>query len=202
MSTFQSPHLLSALSLLLAATGCVHMGDAMQVRLDWRPTDARLDVTADELAAFNGQSVTIEPGTDQLEGNEIGQNIENKDLPRPVTTDDHVGEFVARHFEQALKASSVKVVPSGGTRVMTINVTKFFVDEEQTYRSHVSLTVTLKDGSGATLWSGTVLGESHNHGSSYNADAYLQSLSDGTLAAASQLLRNPEFQAGLRGKPQ
>lgn len=187
-------------SLLVAsAIGCVHP-TSMQIPLTWTPTNSTHEVAASALDAFHGKSVAVALGSDLRPEPraKVGENREGS-TPLPVTTQDDAAKFVRDHVAEILSQNAVQVVPSGAHRILRVDLKDFFVDEQETYQGRVTLAVTLKDGSGKTLWHGSAKGTNTRWGRSFAQDNYQQSLSDSTLDAVNALLQNPEFQKAVRG---
>jgi hypothetical protein len=126
----------------------------------------------------------------------VGENIEQA-TPRPVTTADPVGAFVTQHLQQLFAQAGY---PSGGAdadRVISGEVSKFFVSEKDTYSGSVVLNVTVSDRTGKVLWQGTVWGANQTFGRSYHIDNYQQVLSDSLIDAANNLLKNAAVRDAL-----
>ncbi len=185
--------------LAAALTGCVHA--PMTLHLDWRGTDDMRDVPTATIDAFHGQRVAIVPGKDERASpNLIGRNVERHGEPVSVTTQDNVGKFLAGQLEMSLKANGIKVDPEDATRVIKLDVIDFFVEEENTYQARCTLGVTLLNGAGATLWNGTVRGESKRFGRSFDETNYKEALSNGAAEAMLSLLKTAEFLDAVKGK--
>lgn len=130
----------------------------------------------------------------------IGENREDADKPKPVTTKDDVGAWVSDNLSKALMAAGLNVVQTGGQVVLDGEVRALFSTEESLYRTDVTLRLTAKDASGKTLWSGVALGHDSHFGHSYKAENYYQNLSDGVMDALQNLLNNKDFMAAIKPK--
>jgi hypothetical protein len=186
--------LLAALSF---AVGCVH-ASSLQMPLLWSPTEsATEDVPASALTALSRQAISIvSVGMRPAQLARVGENREGAQA-RLVTTSSDVSEFVRAHIAELFTQNAVRVVPSGGTRVVKLAVKDFFVAEGNTYQGRVILDVVLEDGAGHRLWDGVVSGTNTRWGRSFNQENYEQCLTDSTIAAFKHLLAQEAFQRAM-----
>jgi hypothetical protein len=170
------------------------------VPLIWRPTTSLAKLGSLDLTDVQGAKIQVlaAPDTRQNPGF-IGQNLE-RDVPRKVTTTDDVAAFVADRARMLLIASGFKVVDSGATAVVKLEVKAFFVNETSTYQGDVRLAVTVSDPSGKLRWNGVAGGEASRFGRSYKADNYYETLSDSLIEAVFSLAQNQGFRQALAGK--
>jgi hypothetical protein len=166
------------------------------VPLRWRATsDLRLGTL--EMAQT---PIQVEPFQDARANPEaIGENREDE-VPKPVTTNDDVGAFVSRHLRDLLDKGGLKTVDSDGAVTIRGEVKQFFVRETSTYKSTVTLHLTLVGRDGQTLWSGTASGDATRFGRSYKLENYHEVLSDALVNTVSSMLQSPEFQKALSGQ--
>jgi hypothetical protein len=127
----------------------------------------------------------------------IGENREDDDKPKPVTTSDDVGVFVSTHMRDLFSQAGVKTVDTGGDVVVKGEVRQFFVRETRTYKAEVSIHLTVVGRDGTTLYSGITSGEASRFGRSYLLENYYEVLSDAVVNATSSALQNVEFQKVL-----
>lgn len=181
------------LSVSLAASSKAKLLE--HIPLEWKPTsDLRLGTTA-----MSSSTVTIGTFTDARENKEaIGENREEQE-PRPVTTTDDVGAFVGVHIRQLFDEAGIKTLDANGAVTVTGQVQKFFAREGNTYKSEVTLQLTVSDQQGKTLWKGLASGEATRFGRSYKAENYYEVLSDAVVNTVSSMLQAPEFQRALSG---
>jgi Uncharacterized lipoprotein len=165
------------------------------IPLEWKPTsDLRLGTTP-----MSASTVTIGAFTDGRDNKEaIGENREEEE-PRPVTTTDDVGAFVGVHIRQLFDEAGIKTVDGNGAITVTGEVKKFFAREGNTYKSEVTLQLSVSDPQGKTLWKGLASGEATRFGRSYKAENYYEVLSDAVVNTVSSMLQAPEFQRALSG---
>lgn len=188
---------LSVLSVLLVCLiGCAHAPVPLEgIPLDWRPTDSITEsgVTTDT------QDVKIQVGDfvdTRSDHAAIGENREDT-KPKPVTTRDDVGRFVADHLRETLQKTGMGVVDTGGKVILSGEVSDFFVAETDVYRSEVTLRITVSDATGKKLWSGVTSGTNTRFGKSYKAENYYEGLSDALVDAMQNLLQDPGFRKSL-----
>jgi uncharacterized lipoprotein YajG len=170
--------------------------DAFQIPLQWHPTDDPHDIPAFQINAFSGQSLQVAANDERPSPTLIGENREHG--ARSVVTTDSVAAYVAQNLANVLQMDGVRIVPAGGSRILSLAVAEFFVEEENTYQGSVTLRATLTNPAGKTLWQGSVRGTSHRFGRSLNVENYQETIADSTLDALRALMRNLEFQAAVK----
>ena len=188
---------LIAISVALTALGgCAQETALLNQPLAWTPTKT-LDLGVTQQVGGTPAAVRIETFSDTASDPKlVGENVEQA-TPRLVTTTDPVGDFVSQHLQQLFAQAGYR---SGGTnadRVVSGEVSKFFVREKDSYSGSVVLNLTVSDRSGKVLWQGTAWGANDTFGRSYHLDNYQQVLSDSLIDAANNLLRNPALRAAL-----
>jgi hypothetical protein len=129
----------------------------------------------------------------------IGENREDENKPKPVTTRDDVGAFVGSHMRQLFDRAGLKTVDTNGAVKIQGEVRQFFVRETSTYQSELDVHLTVLDASGKTLWSGLASGNATRFGRSYKLENYYEVLSDAVVNTVSSLLQSAEFQKALAG---
>ncbi|HET9390089.1 MAG TPA: hypothetical protein VFO44_10615 [Steroidobacteraceae bacterium] len=186
------------LVMLLAVTAVAYSKSTLleQVRLQWKPTsDLRLGTME-----MSQKPIQFETFQDVREAREaIGENREDEDKPKPVTTSDDVGAFVSTHMRQLFDQAGLKTVDSGGGVIIKGEVRRFFVRETSTYKAEVAVHVTVVDPSGKTLWSGMASGDATRFGRSYKLENYYEVLSDSIVNTVSSMLQSGDFQKALGG---
>jgi hypothetical protein len=192
----------AVLTLVFAAPlRCHHEARSLALHLSWTPTSDASDGSSSTLDAFLNQKLQLLPFTDSRSQADIGENDEQT-MPRPVTTPDDIPGYLTQHLGQALQGAHVNVVPTGGTRTLQGTLNQFFVKEDNMYNGTVILTFTLNDAQGKQLWQGVATGHSKRFGHSFSADNYNDTLSEATMEAVRDLLKNPSFLAAVHsGKP-
>lgn len=165
------------------------------VPLKWSPTsDLRLGTME-----MSQAPIQFEPFQDLRANPEaIGENREDE-VPKPVTTSDDVGAFVSKHMRQLLDGAGLETVDSGGAVTIKGEVKQFFVRETGTYKSTVTVHLTVVGRDGQTLWSGNASGDATRFGRSYKLENYYEVLSDAIVNTVSSMLQSAEFQKALSG---
>jgi YajG family uncharacterized lipoprotein len=168
------------------------------VPLRWRAT-SDLQLGTMEMSQAPIQVETFQDARANAEV--VGENRED-DVPKPVTTSDDVGAFVSRHLRDLLDKGGLKTVDSDGAVIIKGEVKQFFVRETSTYKSTVTLHLTVMSRDGQTLWSGTASGDATRFGRSYKLENYYEVLSDALVNTVSSMLQSPDFQKALSGRGQ
>jgi hypothetical protein len=175
-----------ALALL---SGCAQQTPLLNQPLAWTPTKT-LDLGVTQKSNGTPAAVRIETFSDTASDPKlIGENVE-KATPRLVTTAEPVGTFVTQHLQQLFSQAGYATGGTNADRVVSGEVSKFFVKEKDSYTGSVVLNVTVSDRNGKVLWQGTVWGSNETFGRSYHLDNYQQVLSDSLIDAANNLLKN------------
>jgi hypothetical protein len=166
-----------------------------QVPLKWKPTsDLKLGAVMQETQT----PIQFEAFKDAAERPElIGENREDEDKVKPVTTKDDVGAFVSTHMRDLFKEAGLNTVESNGRVIIRGEVKQFFVRETSTYQGEVVVHLTVVGPDGTTLWSGTATGDARRFGRSYVLENYYEVLSDSVVNTVSSMLESAEFQKAL-----
>ena len=189
--------MLAAFLLSVALTASSKTMLLEHIPLQWRPTSS-LQLGTTQMTA---STVTIVPFTDARDNKElIGENREEDDTPKPVTTTDDVGAFVSKNIRQLFDQAGVKTVDSNAKVIIKGEVKQFFVREASTYKSTVAIHVTVIDQDGKTLWNGLASGDATRFGRSYQAENYYEVLSDAVVNTVSSMLQATDFQKAMSGR--
>jgi hypothetical protein len=185
-------------ALLGVSVGCNKGGGGpVTVPLEFRPEHS--DPLTGSLNAGDVR-VYVEPTVDKRpEKDTIGKNIENT-TPVPIYSSGKTpGEFVHDVLENSLKDFGVNVVeaPETADRLITIELTQFFVEESNNYRGEVKATVIVKDKGGRQLYRGQIGGDGKTFGRSLNKENYQQVLSDATRRMIGTLFDQQKFKDAL-----
>ena len=138
----------------------------------------------------------------RAEKSKIGENREDQKLgARPVTaraTDP--AQFVREVLTRQLPTVGVHTIgaPTGANRILSVKLRQFYVIETDTYKATVDCEVNVADNSGQALFNGGVTGENNTFGRSFSAENYQQVLSDATVQALRNLLKDQAFLAALK----
>lgn len=187
-----------ALLIMMCASFAAYGAALLEhIPLRWKPTsDLNLGTTQMTPAPIQFEAFKDLRDKPQL----IGENREDEDKPKPVTTADDVGAFVGTHMRELFKQAGLNTVDNNGSVIIKGEVTRFFVRETGTYQAEVAVHLSVVSPSGATVWSGTASGDAKRFGRSYKAENYYEVLSDATVNTVSSMLRSPEFQGALAGR--
>ncbi len=181
------------------------VGQLENIALSWRPTN-----TIEPPAV-----VTIPPGAPVAAGammsttvrvevkaladsrqdpRRIGENLEStaKGCVFPVTTSADGAAWTTDRIRFVLGQLGVTIVEKGGDVVLSGELRKFFVIEDNTYRGVVGLRLDVTKA-GTIVWSGLVTGSNSRFGSSYKLENYQESLSDAIIDAMGHLVENASF---------
>ena len=193
------------LSLLFVAAGAIAHDDdkpLTDIPLVWAPSNSIADFDPKpDLSPIMDVKLQINKFKDARQNpTAIGENREDADKPKPVTTKDDVGAWVSDGLNKALTSAGLNVVQSGGQVVLSGEVRALFSTETSRYSTDVTLRLTAKNAFGKTLWSGVALGHDSHFGRSYKAENYYQNLSDGVMDALQTLLNNKDFMAAIKPK--
>jgi hypothetical protein len=165
------------------------------VPLQWKPT-SELKLGTMEVSQVPIQFETFQDARDDKQA--IGENLED-DKPKPVTTTDDVGAFVSSHMRELFDRAGFKTVEGNGAVTIKGEVKQFFVRETATYKSEVTVHLTVVGHGGRTLWSGLASGDATRFGRSYKLENYYEVLSDAVVNAVSSMLESTEFRKALTG---
>ncbi|HTX25353.1 MAG TPA: YajG family lipoprotein [Steroidobacteraceae bacterium] len=175
LAAFAKPHLLENIPLM------------------WKPTNP----LSSGVVQSTSVKVSFAPLKDVRQNPQlIAENREDQ-TPKPVTTKDDVGAFVATHMREIFDRNGVTTVDSGGDAIVSGEVRQFFVEETGTYQGQIALHVTVHGPSGKMLWEGSTSGTNSRFGRSYKAENYYETLSDSLIDATTNLLKDPEFVRAL-----
>lgn len=175
---------------LLLALGASNLDG---VPLRWKPTDSTAQVLNDTSRVFKLQKVQVKPFTDARDDKQlIGRNNDGA-VSRTVTTKDDVGAWCATQISGLLRDAGVPVAEDGAQFVISGKVTRFMVDEGNTYNGVVAMLLTVQDAKGKQVWTGLVTGESKRWGRTYKADNYMETLSDALVRAMGALVTDPKL---------
>jgi hypothetical protein len=183
--------------LLVVALGAYAKAKTLleHVPLQWKPT-SELKLGTMEVSQVPIQFETFQDARDDKQA--IGENLED-DKPKPVTTTDDVGAFVSSHMRELFDRAGFKTVEGNGAVTIKGEVKQFFVRETATYKSEVTVHLTVVGHGGRTLWSGLASGDATRFGRSYKLENYYEVLSDAVVNAVSSMLESAEFKKALMG---
>jgi hypothetical protein len=187
-------------SIALLGTTAFARGEPLHdIPLRWTPTATLAEWGAVDISGpMAAAKVRVEPFADSRENpGLVGENRENSEKIRQVTTTGDVASFIADHLKEGLRGAGLSIVDSGGDLIISGEIRRFFVTEVNTYGGEISVLVHVKNSAGKELWSGVIAGDSTRWGRSYSAANYYETMSDMILSATHNLLANPGFHDAL-----
>lgn len=186
-------HLRSAwIVAALLSCSCIPQPPSLRMSLVWTPKDDVRDIAGSALDAFSRQRVLVAPFVDRRTNPEqIGTNIEQRE--RPVYSGDDLAAFLTKSFCSVLTENGIPVTRSGGSRVISADILRFFVTEENTYNALVTIRFRVADDTGTVLWEGTTDGHAKRWGRSFSAENYAEAYSNAFLESTLELFKTPGF---------
>jgi hypothetical protein len=173
-------------------------GGPMTVPLEFRPEHS--DPLSGSLNAGDVK-VFLAPATDKrAEKDTIGKNIEGS-TPVPIYSSGKTPpEFVHDVLQDELKDFGVQMAdaPETADRVISLDLTRFFVEESNNYNAEVKAQVEVKDKGGRSLYRGQIAGDGKTFGRSLSKENYQQTLSDATRRAIGNLFAQKPFQDAIQ----
>jgi len=204
----------AAVLALFAASGIAPAAVALEVKLTPEPPAAVVLAGIDP-AAHQGVRLLVEAFTEGRVGDPaaIGELRREGKPVEPLTTAGDVARMVTDRFLSTLGEAGLPVVDARqlaawGAKivdtarpVLTVRgeLLAFSLVETKTLDAEVRLGVTIEDGAGKRLWSGSSSGHAGRSARSYKPEEYAPTLSDALDEAIGQLLRAESFVGALRG---
>jgi len=184
---------------LLDATAFARGEPLQNIPLKWTPTATLAEWGAVDISgAMAAAKVRVDAFTDTRENpGLVGENRENSEKIRQVTTSGDVAAFIGDHLKESLRGAGLGIVDSGGDLIISGEIRRFFVTEINTYGGEISVLIHVKNSAGKELWSGVAAGDSTRWGRSYSAPNYYETMSDMVLSATHNLLANSGFHDAL-----
>jgi hypothetical protein len=191
---------IACLIAVLVSAAAFGGADLLNIPLKWTPTSTLVSMgTIDLSGNIVTTSIHFEALTDARQNPSlIGENRENANKFRQVTTTSDVAAFVTDHFKESLHAAGLNIVDGAADVTISGELRQFFVTETTTYKGEVSVILHVKNSAGKDLWTGVVGGDSGRFGRSYKADNYYETVSDMVLRASYNLLSNQGFRDALQ----
>jgi hypothetical protein len=182
-----------ALSFLVSLAAFAKPRLLENIPLVWKPTTQLSSGAVESTSA----KVSFAAFKDTRQNPQLIAENREDETPKPVTTQDNVGAFVATHMREIFDHNGITTVDSGGDAIVSGEVRQFFVEETNTYAGQIALHVTVTSPSGKVLWEGSTSGTNSRFGRSYKAENYYETLSDTLIDATTSLLKNSDFVKAL-----
>ena len=183
---------------LLVPTVCMAaaFSELKDIPLEWKPTKPVSTYVAIDMTVYKNVRLVITPfGDARKRPSEIGQNIERRLADRDllVTTKHSVTDWLTYNVTKVLSDFDITVVKTNGNVTLEAEVVKFFVTEKAIYQAEVSMKVKLKSAANQVIWEEMITGNASRFGGSYRAENYYEALSDATISAIHNMLKNDSF---------
>jgi hypothetical protein len=180
----------------------------LTVNLRFAPQEGVQSNSPDLIPAVLERSVAlkVEEGRDAGDASMIGQGTNDDDQTFPVQASTPVIAYVADTLQQIATGWGLKVADPAD-RVLTVRVTRFYVDESNkalgsVYAAEVKFTYVLADRAGKKLVEGAASGSAHRYGRARSAENCNEVLSDSLKEAFANILSDPPLQqAWSSGQP-
>lgn len=150
--------------------------------------------------------IGVEDGRGAGDVARVGQGTNDDDVTFPIRASADVVGYTADTVRQVAGGWGVKVADASD-RVLTLRLTRFFVDESNkalgsVYASEVKFSYVMTDSSGKKLLEGASSGSAHRYGRSRSTDNCNEVLSDALKEAIANVLSDPRLQeAWVSGRP-
>jgi hypothetical protein len=173
----------------------------LSVNLRFAPQEGVQTNSPDLTAGMLERAVTLrfEDGRGG-EALEIGKGTNDDDQHFPIVASTEVLPHLSETLTSVAADWGLKV-EDPADRVLTLRLTRFFVDESNkavgsVYASEVKVTFTLEDESGTRLMDGAASGSAHRYGRARSADNCNEVLSDALKETFANVLSDPRLQEG------
>ena len=185
----------SILVLASALAACHHESDGVVHGADGHDTlIVPLHVAAHASAVPSvaiGADFTLDPVEAALEGTDIGANKDQGVAVRGQGTTPV--DFMNQVLATEMQTCGVTLGPATAGRHIRVRLTRFFVDEENTYHGEVAGTVEVRDADGKVLNSHVVSGRASQWGRTLSADNYVEVLSRAAFDFAKNMVSDKEL---------
>lgn len=193
--------LTATLILFLSSSVAAARGGRGPFPLKFIPQEGVETTSLDFEPAFLERSVEIrvEDGRRIADPSIVGQGTDDDDRKFPIKTETDVVAYVTETTRAVGEEWGLKT-SSPADRLLTIKVTRFFVDESNKalgsiYQAEVKLAFSLQDAAGKTIDDGIASGDATRYGRSASTENYNEVLSDALKDAFANVLSDPGLQA-------
>jgi hypothetical protein len=147
------------------------------------------------------RTLLVEPFTDaREEPSVIGENPEKKP-PVSVHTSSNVAEFVTKAVVRELTQMGLEMREQGAERILTGQITQFWVKDTGSYEATIRAKVTVRDAAGTELWTGLATGRGENWGRQLKPLNYTETLTAAILNLITNIVGTPEFMKAIKKVP-
>jgi hypothetical protein len=186
------------LILTLAASGCHHESDGVVAGPDGKSTlivPLHVSAHASTLGSVAiGPDFTIDPVEADLQEKAIGSNQNEGVEVRAVGSTP--ADFMNQVLQMQMQTAGVTLGPATAAHHIHVRLTRFFVDEDNTYHGEVAATVEVRDADGKVVTTHAVSGRSNQWGRTLSADNYSEVLSRAAFDFAKNMVSDKELFGG------
>ena len=144
------------------------------------------------------RTLHVEPFTDVRQApSVIGENP-GKKPPVSVHTSSDVAEFVTKAVARELTQLGLEMREQGAERILTGEITQFWVKDTGSYEGTIRVKVTLRDATGTELWTGLATGRGDNWGRQLKPLNYTETLTAALLDLIRNIVGTPEFMKAIK----
>ncbi len=190
--------ILAAALLASGIIGC-QRPSIVHVPLAYRPTDT-LQVPKIEGGLPPDLRLAITVTNGRSDRVDIGENVEKDTvvpvLPEQTTPEQFLQEAVSLELSRA--GFAVATEAAQGTRVLHLDLRRFWTQESSMYRGTINVNAELTDPSGKQLWQGGIAGDSKRFGRSLSPENYQETFSDASIDLVHNLLSSEGFIRALQ----
>lgn len=171
----------------------------LDVPLEWTPKESPALPVVDLTGGV--RTLHVKSFTDvREEPSVIGENPEKKP-PVSVRTSSDVAAFVTKAVVRELTQLGLEVGEQGAERILTGEITQFWVKDTGSYDATIRVKLTVRDAAGAELWTGLATGRGENWGRQLKPVNYTEALTSALLDLMANIVRSPEFMTAIRKGP-
>jgi hypothetical protein len=171
----------------------------LDVPLAWTPKEAPAVPVLDLTGGV--YSFHVDMFTDAREAPSlIGENLEKKP-PVSVRTSSDVASFVTKAVVRELTQLGVEMREQGAERILTGEITQFWVRDAGSYDATIRVKVTIRDASGTELWTGLATGRGENWGRQLKPINYTETLTTALQDLIAHIVGSPAFVKAIKRIP-
>jgi len=174
-------------------------GTLNDIPLVWKPTDNISEMEYIDLSYLKKHQIMVNNFSDNRENkNEIGRNTEKESKIKLVTTKDNIAAWCTDRFKYVTGEFGVNISDASPTIIIDGEIERFYVHEQNLYKSEVVIKLTAKTNKEKTIWEGIIKGNSSRWGKSYSAENYYEAISNAFIEAIYEWLKNDSFVTAVK----
>ncbi|OGW24316.1 MAG: hypothetical protein A2X59_07930 [Nitrospirae bacterium GWC2_42_7] len=164
-----------------------------ELPLKWQPANNVRESGYVDVKNLGKIKIWVDPVIDsRREKNEIGRNTEKK-TDRLYLTNDNVAQWATERFRYVLKEFGLNVTSDKPDVIISAELVKFYVIEENLYRGNVTFKVKAIKPDNTVLWEGITSGECNRWGRSFEEDNFYECIGNSFIEAIYNLLKDDSF---------